>query len=78
MLKRERIELQNKGIIILRRFIVIKSIAIVKDSIEDKFMCEVTSTVDDMQERGLTVDIQYKYENYNYIAFITGRAKNNV
>ena len=57
---------------------MIKSIAIVKDSIEDKFMDEVSNTIDDMQERGLTVDIQYKYENYNYIAFITGRAKNNV
>lgn len=57
---------------------MIKSIAIVKDSIEDKFMGEVTNTIDDMQERGLTVDIQYKYEDYNHIAFITGRVKNNV
>lgn len=57
---------------------MIKSIAIVKDSIEDKFMDELTNTIDEMQESGLIVDIQYKYEDYNHTAFITGRAKNNV
>lgn len=57
---------------------MIKSVAIVKDSIEDKFICGVTNTIDEMQGRGLTVDIQYKYEDYNHIAFITGRSKNNV
>lgn len=57
---------------------MIKAIAIVKDSSENKFMEEVTNTIDEMQERGLTLDIQYKYEDYNHIAFITGRYKNNV
>ena len=57
---------------------MIKSIAIVRDSSENKFMGEVTNTIDEMQEKGLTVDIQYKYEDYNHTAFITGRSKNNV
>ena len=57
---------------------MIKSIAIVRDSSESKFMDEVTNTIDEMQEKGLTVDIQYKYDDYNHTAFITGRSKNNV
>lgn len=57
---------------------MIKSIAIVSDSSERKFMDEVTNTIDEMQERGLIVDIQYKRENRHHTAFITGRSKNNV
>ena len=47
------------------------------ESSPNKFMADVQETVNALQEKGLKVEIQYRYDDRKNIAFIVGREKEN-
>lgn len=54
---------------------MIKATALVADRNEALFMEKVQATIEELQLKGLVVEIQYKYDDYRNVAFIIGRTK---
>ena len=54
---------------------MIKATALVRDRNDVEFMESVQATIEELQLKGLVVEVQYKYDNYNNVAFIIGRTK---
>lgn len=52
---------------------MIKSISHVVMSDINEFMDEILKKIDEMQEKGLSVDVQYSMSDKIYSAFIIGR-----
>lgn len=54
---------------------MIEATALVADRNEATFMKNVQATIEELQLKGLVVEIQYTYDDYRNVAFIIGRTK---
>lgn len=54
---------------------MIKVTTLIRERNDEVFMESLQSTIEELQLRGLVVEVQYKYDNYNNVAFIIGRTK---